>query len=171
MRLLLVIGICLSLLSCKDEAQVTKLETQGQKEAPLITKSDISKINYTEFILDSKVGKSLDGWEKYYELDNIIINLKNADLSYFKDNNEIVLALIKDLKETVPEQVDTPLITARLVTLETKMLKLESIVNLSNPSKNNILLGIQEFLMAYSNLNLQINKKFEKESQNIQKPY
>ena len=171
MRLFLVICICLSLFSCKDEAQAIKVDPQDINEEPLITKSDISKINYTEFILDNKAGKSLESWEKYYELDNIIINLKNADLSYFKDNNEIILALIKDLKETIPEQVNTPLILARLMTLETKMLKLESIINLSKPTKTNILLGIKEFLLAYSNLNLQINKKFEKESQNIQKPY
>jgi hypothetical protein len=51
------------------------------------------------------------------------------------------------------------------------MLKLEGVVNLSNPDKKEVLLIVRDFLAAFSNLNLQINKKFERESQNIEKPY
>jgi len=104
-------------------------------------------------------------------LDNIINNLNQANLSFFKNNNEIIIAFIDDLKATIPEIIDSPLIIVRLIALETKMFKLEGVVNLSNPKKKELLSVIKECLSAFSNLNLQINKKFEKESQNIQKPY
>ena len=104
-------------------------------------------------------------------MDNIIINVNQANLSFFENNNEILIAFIDDLKGTTPEVIDTPLIMARLVVLETKIFKLEGVVNLSNPSKKEVLSVIKECLSAFSNLNLQINKKFEKDSQNIQKPY
>jgi len=136
-----------------------------------ITKEDISKLNYKEFILDAKADKALESWQKYYELDNIINNLNQANLSFFKNNNEIIIAFIDDLKATIPEIIDSPLIIVRLIALETKMFKLEGVVNLSNPKKKELLSVIKECLSAFSNLNLQINKKFEKESQNIQKPY
>ena len=92
-------------------------------------------------------------------------------MSFFKENNELLVAFVKDLKEGIPEEINTPLINARLVALETKMLKLEGVVNLSNPDKKEVLSVIKDFLTAFSNLNLQINKKIEKDSQNIQKPY
>ena len=48
--------------------------------------------------------------------------------------------------------------------------KLQSITIISNGNKNDLYPVIKELLISFSNFNLQINKKFEKEAQNIQKP-
>jgi len=171
MRVLLYLGVLFCFVSCaKQEGSEVQSKSQ-EVNVSQITKEDISNLNYKEFILDSKAEKALESWQKYYELDNIINNVNQADLSFFKDNNEILVAFINDLKATIPEISDSPLIVARLIALETKMFKLEGVVNLSNPKKNEMLSVIKECLSAFSNLNLQINKKLEKESQNIQKPY
>jgi len=171
MRVLFILGVLFCCISCKKQEE-SKVRNKIQEETvSQITKEDISKLNYREFILDAKAEKSLESWQKYYELDNIIINVNQANLSFFENNNEILIAFIDDLKGTTPEVIDTPLIMARLVVLETKIFKLEGVVNLSNPSKKEVLSVIKECLSAFSNLNLQINKKFEKDSQNIQKPY
>ena len=48
---------------------------------------------------------------------------------------------------------------------------IEGVINLSFPTKEYILETVKELLVAYSNLNLQMNKQLERESQRIQKPY
>ena len=50
------------------------------------------------------------------------------------------------------------------------MLKLNSLLLLDNISKNEQLQGLKEVFVAFSNLNLQINKKLEFEANNISKP-
>jgi len=171
MRVLLILGVLFCCLSCAKQEESNVLNEIQEDTVSQITKEDISKLNFREFILDAKAEKSLESWQKYYELDNIINNVNQANLTFFKNNNEILIAFIDDLKATTPEVIDTPLIMARLVVLETKIFKLEGVVNLSNPQKKELLSVIKECLSAFSNLNLQINKKFEKDSQNIQKPY
>ena len=45
--------------------------------------------------------------------------------------------------------------------------KLNSTINLMTSTKSELKKSIIDLLEAYSNLNFQINKKFEKDSQNI----
>ena len=122
-------------------------------------------------VTDAKVQKVIGSWEKYTEFQKVILDVKVANLSFFRDNNEILTVLIDELKTTIPEMVNTPQVMARIIALETTLYKLESNVNLSNAKKETVISAVKEFLIAFSNLNLQMNKKLEKESQNIQKPY
>jgi len=144
--------------------------SQDLNDTLRISKEDISKIDYIEFVLDEKAENLFTGWTSYTDLDNHINNLKQGNIAFFSENPELLDALIKDFKETLPEQINTPAILARIKELETKIYKLQSISNLSNGNKNHVLPVIKELLITFSNFNLQINKKFEKEAQNIQKP-
>jgi len=171
MKALLYITLIFCVLSCKDTDATQALENSTEETSLKITKEDISKLKYTQFLLDAKTRNSPEFWQKYSELSDLILRVNQADLSFFKENNELLIAFIKDLNETIPEEVDTPAIQARLVALETQMLKLEGVVNLSQPGKKETLLVVRDFLTAFSNLNLQINKKFEREAQKIEKPY
>ena len=170
MRIILYSAIFLCLLSCRQIEDSKAKDLEESVQLIPITKDDISALDFIEFILDPKAANVLESWQKYYEIDQVIKDVYQADLSFFNDNNEIIAALLKDLYASVPEIIDTPLIKARLIALETKMLKLEGVVNLSNPQKNELLAVIREFLEAFSDLNLQINKKFEKDAQKIEKP-
>ncbi|MFD2542726.1 hypothetical protein ACFSSB_10395 [Lacinutrix gracilariae] len=169
MKALLYITLIFCVISCKKEAATQEVE--AETTTLQITKKDVSSLKYRQFLLDPRTVNSEEFWLKYDELRGIVSNVNQADFSFFKDNNEVLIAFIKDLKESIPEEINTPLIRARLLALETKMLKLEGIINLTNPDKKEVLLVLQDFLEAFSNLNLQINKKFEKEWQNIEKPY
>jgi hypothetical protein len=171
MKALLYITLLFCVFSCKETGKTQELETEKEAVFLKITKSDIANLKYAQFLLDAKTRNSQEFWQKYGELNTVVLKVNQADLSFFKENNEVLIAFIKDLKETIPEEINTPLINARLIALETQMLKLEGVINLSNPEKKEVLLVVKDFLTAFSNLNLQINKKFEKESQNIVKPY
>ncbi|WP_104734915.1 hypothetical protein [Hanstruepera ponticola] len=160
--------ICL--ISCQDSNKQDVEVNIEQNSQTLISQADIENLKYIEFLPDIKVKKQISGWEKYSELDRIVEDVKAANLSFFKGNSEIVNALCEELKSTIPESMNTPQIFSRVVALETKIFKLENFANQSNPKKELVLGAVEEFLIAFSNFNLQMNKKIEKESQNIQKP-
>lgn len=156
--------------SCQDSQNENVDDDSANSFSEVVTKEDIQKLNYIEFVLDAKVERAISGWEKYNELQKVIVDIKDANLIFLRDNHEIVEALIIDLKATIPEEVKSPHVEARIIALETKLFKLESTVNLSNVKKEDVLGRVKEVLISYSNLNLQMNKKLEKESQNIQRP-
>ena len=165
-----MVFIILILFSCN---QKKKNNTDYSKETYVSTKitgNDISKLKYIEFSLDSKAEKIVENWEGYSELESIVIKIKKGDLSYFKENGEAIATFVKALKEKVPDTINTASVQARITALETKLYKLESLYNLSNYTKDDLKATITEFLESLSNLNLQINKKLEKDSQHIEKP-
>lgn len=96
--------------------------------------------------------------------------LKSADLAFFKSEPTLLDVFINDLEKEIPDAIKTNEILARITALETKILKLNSLLTLGNIPKKERLEGIKETLVAMSNLNLQINKKFEFEANNISRP-
>jgi len=167
------ISFLMVLLVCSCQSSNNEVSEDDTKEnvSEILTKKDVQSVKYIEFVADAKVQKVIGSWEKYTELQKVILDVKAANLSFFRDNNEILTVLIDELKTTIPEMVNTPQVMARIIALETTLYKLESNVNLSNAKKETVLSAVKELLLAFSNLNLQMNKKLEKESQNIQKPY
>jgi hypothetical protein len=168
MKLILSFFFIVCFFSCKENTDNVQ---QTEDDSTIsISKKTIQNLNYLDFVLDTKVNKITQNWEKYIELEGVILNLKQADLSYFKDNHDMLEALINDLKQTVPDRLNSPSIVSRLIALETKMYQLESVVNLSNVTSETLIIPIKEVLVSFSNLNLQMNKKIERESQKIKKP-
>lgn len=135
-----------------------------------VNANDISQLNYTEFALSNLSEKSTEDWLKFQELQEEIEILKKGDLSFFKNEKAILQSFFKDLKVEIPESLNINSILVRLSVLETAMFKLEGTSNINNVKKELLLNAIKEVLVAYSNVILQMNKKFEKDSQNIQKP-
>ena len=109
-------------------------------------------------------------WLKFQELLSQIEVLKGGNTSFFKDDKIILKGFINDLKSEVPESLNEISITVRISVLETTLYKLDEALNLKGLSKQNILNNIKDVLIAHNNIILQINKKLEKESQNISKP-
>lgn len=156
------------LLSC-GESQQTEVVQEVEKSSS-ITKEDIAQIKYTEYVVDPKVAVYTENWNKYTELNDIIAKLKLGDYSYFQDNQEILSTLLTDLQKTIPAELNSPSVMARLVAVENACLKLESLANLSNIDNEEMVSVIGEVLIAFNNMSLQMNKKLERESQQIYKP-
>ena len=157
------------LFSCKktQEDGISKdIESDNQE----ITEKDIAKIDYIEFLLDDKTEVLVADWIEYNQLQEVIDNVKKTDLSFFYNNKEAIKTTLTDLKKNIPESVNTPSIIARMNAFETKFLELESLSNLSTTSKQELINTVKGLLVAFSNLNLQMNKKVEIDNQNIQKP-
>lgn len=135
-----------------------------------ITSRDITKLKYTDFALSNLTKSKTSNWQKFNELTDKIEILKTGDLSFFKDDKAILVGFLNDLKNEIPESLKTTAILVRLSVIETTFLKLEGLASLSSAKKEDLLIIIKDVLVSYSNLIFQMNKKFEKESQNIEKP-
>lgn len=171
-KVLTILSLLVLFVSCKKTPEtsfpdVDKIDNQNSQE---ITEADVSKLKYIDYTLDVKTEDAIKDWKEYTQLQDIISNIKRGDLSFFNDNEEQVKILIKDLKDNMPKQVKSPSVSARLLVWETKILKLESLSNLSTTSKDELLDVIKEFLVACSNVNFQMNKKVEFDSRTIEKP-
>jgi hypothetical protein len=160
------------LFSCKETEEKTVTEKEEAPVTQKISKTDISKMDYTEYVLDSKTETAIESWLKYQEFDAIVTNVKQGDLSYFHDNDRenIIRNFFIALRKAIPDTVNSSANLARILVLETKTWKLESLSNLSTTTEDELNQTIKEFLVSFSNLNLQMNKKLEKDFQNIERP-
>lgn len=166
----LSVFILLCFFSCKKEQENSELIVVKKNDSLLIKEKDIVKLQYTDYILDDRTGNVVERWLDYTKLQEVINNVKKGDLSFFKGDAQTVRDLLKNLKQTIPYEVNTPSILARIAALETKVYKLESISKLPNSSKSELLELTKELLTAFSNLNLQMNKKLEADNIIIEKP-
>jgi len=167
-RIFLLLLVC-SFLSCKKDVTELPNKLESAKDSIVLSKVDIQKIDFTEFVLDQQSENQLN-WLKYYEMESKFNELKNGDLSHFKTDKKIVETLINEFTSTLPENLNEEAIKARVLIVKTMYLKLNNIINMSTSTEDEIKEAIKEFLKSFSNLNYQINKKFERDSQHVTKP-
>jgi hypothetical protein len=171
-KIFFVLCSVISISSCKTETKKeTSVDTDTKIDSTQITAKDIASIKYTEYALSDLAQQKTSNWQTFRELSNKIDVLKTGDLSFFKDDKAILISFIADLKNEVPDALNTTAILVRLTVIETVFLKLEGVASLPSAKKTALLAAIKDVLLAHNNLIFQINKKLEKDSQNIEKPY
>ena len=158
----------LIMIGCKSEPKIEESIPDNEEKPYTISAEDIEKIEYTDYVLSGDSAEALLDWQKYQDLQSNMDLLKKANLSFFKVEKKIMQEFITELKTEQPGSVTTPAIRSRITVLETNLLRLQDLSNLDNIKKNELLDAIKELLIADVNLKLQINKKFEKEAQQIQ---
>ncbi|MBD0831475.1 hypothetical protein [Aestuariibaculum sediminum] len=168
-KILSLLSFILVINSCKQSPKESD-NSNINHSAYELTEADVSKLKYTEFLLDKKTEETILSWNEYTQIKDIILNVKKGDLSFFKDNKNIISTLLKDFLRNIPEKMDTAPVKARITAFETKFYKLESFSNLTTTSKEELLNTIKELLISYSNLNLQMNKKTEADKNVFERP-
>lgn len=134
-----------------------------------ITPEDIESFRFDDYALSEDSKNGLENWQKYQELNEQIEYIKKADFSFFNGEKKILKTFINDFKTEMPDSIKTRPIVSRIAALETMILKLNSTLKLDNVDKAEQLIAVKELLIAISNLNLQINKKFELEANLVDK--
>ena len=157
-------------VGCKSEPKPVDTASENREKSYTISAEDIEKMNYTDYVLSPESANAVLDWQKFQDLQTNIELLKNANLSFFKVEKKIMQEFITELKNEQPANVTTSAIRSRITVLETNLLRLQDLSNLDNIKKKDLLKSIKELLIADANLKLQINKKFEKEAQQIQLP-
>lgn len=158
--------------SCKKASNIdtaSKVEETNDSDIKINAK-DIEKLSFTEYALSDLAITKTQDWPKFQELTTQIEILKKGDLTFFQEDKTLLETFITDLKKEIPEHLNKPSILVRLNVIETTAFKLEGITELGNLDKNTVLNYIKDILISYTNLIFQINKKLEKDSQNIIKP-
>lgn len=158
----------LIVIGCKSEPKAEELPSENQEKSYAVSTEDIEKMDYTDYVLSPDSAEAVLDWQKYQDLQQHIELLKKANLSFFKVEKKIMQEFITELKTEQPALITTPAIRSRMTVLETNLLRLQDLSNLDNIKKKDLLEAIKELLIADVNLKLQINKKFEKEAQQIQ---
>ncbi|MCB4798497.1 hypothetical protein [Neotamlana laminarinivorans] len=167
----LVFLVCVFLInSCRKKIDKAILEEHQHTFTHVVSEQEVSKLRIVEYALDAKTENQIKDWEAYFELQNIINEVKRGDLGFLRTQENEVNLLLINLEKNIPEAVDTPSISARILVLKTTMLKLKSLVNLDTVAKPEILDAIKEFLMAFNNVNFQLNKKIEFDTREINRP-
>ena len=169
-KILTLLSVILLFSGCKKSAENASNESTNQDSNYGVTQKEIEGLNYIEYTLDEKVNDIIQGWTEYLQIQDVIDSIKKGDLSFFNDNEKAIKMLLKELKKNIPETLEASSIEARLLVFETKLYKLESLSNLSTTSKEELLSTIKEFLVAFSNLNLQMNKKIDFDTRIIERP-
>ncbi|RLJ63432.1 hypothetical protein CLV86_1973 [Lacinutrix venerupis] len=170
MKHIIILAFLIILSSCNNKSN-SSIETSVEvNDSTKITKEDISKINFIEYGIDNKARVTLDSWEAYNIVYRAIEEVKQGDFKFFKTDDQVFITILNDLETTIPEAINSESINARILILRTKLLKFREIINLNTSSKKEKLIGVKELFQSFSYVTLQINKKFEKEAQNIIKP-
>ncbi len=150
----------------KNENLNTEVSKTKDTESP-ITSKKIATFKYTDYALSSEADVVIKNWAKYVELNTVINNLKQADLSFFKEDTAYINTFLTDFNTSIPKVLDTKSITSRLIVLETTMLKLHDDLTLSNIKPESQLASIKNLLEAFSNFNYRINTKIESDFFNL----
>lgn len=166
----LVLLCVLIFMSCKSDPQPVENTSETQEKAYTLKVEDIENLNYVDFVLSPDSSQAILDWQLYQDLQNNIELLKAGNLSFFRVEKGIMEEFISEMKMQQPPVVVTPAIRSRMTVLETNILRLQNLSNLDNIKKQDFLEAVRELLIADANLKLQMNKKFEKEAQQIQLP-
>ena len=169
-KFLSLLGIFIIIMSSCKQSENQEQNTDTSKNTNEVTESDIAKLKYTEFLLDNQTEEAIQSWNEYTQISDVVNNVKKGDLSFFNDNDEAITVLLKDFNKNIPEKVNTDAVKARITAFETKLYKLQSFSGLSTTKRDELLATIKEFLVAFSNLNLQMNKKMEADKNVFERP-
>ncbi|WP_369998830.1 hypothetical protein [Winogradskyella sp.] len=148
------------MLSCGEgESQSQTINTEVENQQTPITAKAIENFNYSDYALSSEAEEAIVSWKKYQELAIQIGYLKKADLSFFNGDQKLLKKFIDEFKAQIPVELRTNPITSRTIIIETTLLRLNENLTLDNIDSNLKLESVKEVLVAFSNLNYQINKK------------
>ncbi|WAC01186.1 hypothetical protein N7U66_13725 [Lacinutrix neustonica] len=170
MKYFIILLVITSLVACKKEGTAATKDFAVEADSTKITIEDLSQLSYVDYGVDEKAKNALDSWQAYATVSSAMGKLRTANFDFFKTDDEEFNTLLKDLKLTIPVSIDSDPVQARVLVLRTKLLKLREAIDLKTIEKKDRLIAVKELFQAFSYVTLQINKKFEKEAQNIIKP-
>ena len=163
-RFSLICVLFVLLTNCKGDQNSTEIaseEASNQKE--VITARAIENFKFTDYVLSANGESVVANWDKYQELAIQVSYLRKADLTFFNGDKALLKGFIDTLKMKIPDTLQTNPIISRTVIMETTLMRLNENLTLDNIKDSLKLQSVREVLVAFSNLNYQINKKIEKD--------
>lgn len=166
----LLFFVLLVFSSCKSDESENLPKKSLSNDSSALTKEMMSKLRFTDIVLDRKAKVSAESWSAYQTIDQAVKQIKLLNYDFFLKNETGFETTFKELNANIPEAFNTQPIKARLLVLQTQLYRFKDELTFSKILKKTDVDFVKEIFTAFSNLNLQINKKIEKEEQVIIKP-
>ncbi|WP_299683152.1 hypothetical protein [uncultured Dokdonia sp.] len=151
----------------KKEAQ-----TQASETTNVVTNDTLTIPNSTEGLkpslrLTPKAQTAVKNWQLYQGLLKRLDSLQGVSLGKTKNQLAILISTFDGQEEAeeeivnlTPDNLETPAIKARLLSVETKLKIVNNYAQKSEPNVEEITTGVIALKNAFQNLNLQINENF-----------
>ncbi|WP_157957260.1 hypothetical protein [Winogradskyella tangerina] len=163
-RFSLICIVLVLVMNCKGDQNTTDpVEENASNQKDVITARAIENFKFTDYVLSANGESVVANWDKYQELAIQVSYLRKADLTFFNGDKTLLKGFIDTLKMKIPDTLQTNAIVSRTVIMETTLLRLNENLTLDNIQDSLKLQSVKEVLVAFSNLNYQINKKIEKD--------
>ena len=156
-----IFALFISFTSC-DEVTTGNV----QKDIPNSTTINYSEINF-ESIYEVKYYSSIEQWINYFELNEFIEQLNSNDYSSLIDNKKFLLRFFREIKFSIPDEINKPEIKSRLTVIETDFMRFESMLSNYEIEKEIKIKMVKKINNSFSNLNFQIDKLLEKQEINL----
>lgn len=149
-----------------------KKETQSIKETVSIGTIDTLTIPIATGLkpslrLTSEAKEATKDWALYQTFSKRLDSLQSISLGALKNQLSNIIPLFDTQEEAeeasvklIPNNLDSPAVNARLLTVETKLKVLNNYAQKGNPDAQEITIAVGELKNAFQNLNLQINENF-----------
>ena len=147
----------ISFTSCDE---ITSINVQ--KDNPNSSTINYSEINF-ESIYYVKYNPSIEKWINYFELNEFIEQLNSNDFSSLVDNKKFLLRFFKEIKFSIPDEINKPEIKSRLTVIETDFMRFESMLSNFEIENEIKIKMVKKINNSFSNLNFQIDKLLEKQ--------
>jgi len=156
-------GICIFLvvLSCKDNQpadsttntkQITDIKLFGNPDAMLPDFSQSSE-NY------------ISQWPVFDDLITEVLAINQASLKTIQQRSNILVSRMDSLTKNIPDTLNTQPIYARVIVTKTRAAIVKQVANKSRLDTLAMQQAISQMNLATANLIIQINEKFEKDTQ------
>ncbi|WP_062057102.1 hypothetical protein [Aquimarina longa] len=155
MRIVLFLGILLICFSCQ------KSNTTNTNEKIPIAKLDSlskEKIKLELLKLSPEAAKSLENFEDFQNMKNMIASLRNANPFYVNKHADSIDLLINIFKENLDKTLDVNTINSRISVLSTETGLLKLIAKTKNPDSKKIMTANSKLIKAYNSLIIQLNE-------------
>lgn len=157
--LLSFIFACMLLTGCK------KKESDNDQTG---LENDTTSVSYKipfpkeNIVLSSKAQEATSNWLAYITTSTEIENFKQYSVKDVISNAKPISEIMLNLKETIPDSLQTNAVRSRVNVLVTKALILKQLTEKAEPRPGEIAETAQEIPKEFNNLNIQLNELYLK---------
>ncbi|MFN2261598.1 MAG: hypothetical protein ABR595_05995 [Psychroflexus sp.] len=168
-RIILILCLLVSFFSCKDKSETKdkeNIEQTQNKSTNLDNELKLDTIQIAE--LSDEAKNVTKDWMKYIALETEIERFNDYTVQDLVNNAETILKVADSLQQTVPKNLKTNSLEARIRTLYTHARLLEENAKRNKPKAEDIEDLSVKLKRDFNNFNIQINEVFIQQEDSLQ---
>ena len=162
MKFYIVLGIFfITAFGCKDKSEpIVQEDISLQKSKPekLIISPALQLPN-----LSKKAKETLENWPMYDQFKEEVFSLNKYQGLYLESSSERLNSIMDTLTKAVPERINSQVILARLLVLNTQVKLLSQQATSSKKEQAKLIEAIKNLNLAFKNFEIIVEEKFLKE--------